>query len=132
MKKLITLILCLLSISLQAQEHRSTKAKDDFKAMNPCPSTGQSQGACPDWIIDHIIALACGGEDAPSNMQWQSIDEAKAKDKWERRGCSKPHRRSSSYRGYSANNSYYLGARGGCFTYSKNGNKRYVNRAFCN
>ena len=24
-----------------------------------------------------------GGADAPSNMQWQTIEEAKAKDKWE-------------------------------------------------
>ena len=26
---------------------------------------------------------ARGGPDEPSNMQWQSVDEAKAKDRWE-------------------------------------------------
>ena len=27
--------------------------------------------------------LKRGGADSPSNMQWQTIEEAKAKDKWE-------------------------------------------------
>lgn len=29
------------------------------------------------------------GEDAPSNMQWQTVADAKAKDKWERKECGK-------------------------------------------
>jgi hypothetical protein len=41
----------------------------------------------PGWVIDHIVPLVCGGRDAPSNMQWQTIAEAKAKDKIERRAC---------------------------------------------
>lgn len=63
------------------REHRSTKAKHDFEVM-----TGHPHG----WaghVVDHIIPLACGGADAPSNMQWQTIAEGKAKDKWERKGC---------------------------------------------
>ena len=36
-------------------------------------------------MIDPINALACGGTDAPDNMQWQSVAEGKAKDKWERK-----------------------------------------------
>lgn len=39
------------------------------------------------YVIDHITPLACGGSDAPSNMQWQTKAEAKAKDRWERKGC---------------------------------------------
>ncbi|HVB33764.1 MAG TPA: HNH endonuclease signature motif containing protein [Patescibacteria group bacterium] len=38
-------------------------------------------------VIDHIDPLACGGLDAPSNMQWQTIAAAKAKDKVERKHC---------------------------------------------
>jgi hypothetical protein len=38
-------------------------------------------------VIDHINPLACGGPDSPSNMQWQTKEAAKAKDKWERAGC---------------------------------------------
>jgi len=39
------------------------------------------------YVVDHKIALACGGADSPSNMQWQTKTDAKAKDKWERNGC---------------------------------------------
>jgi len=41
----------------------------------------------PGYVIDHVVPLACGGADAPSNMQWQSVAAAKAKDKVERIGC---------------------------------------------
>jgi hypothetical protein len=37
-------------------------------------------------VKDHIIPL-CGGADDPTNLQWQTVADAKAKDKWERRGC---------------------------------------------
>ena len=37
----------------------------------------------PGYVIDHIIPLKRGGCDCPSNMQWQTIAAAKAKDKWE-------------------------------------------------
>jgi hypothetical protein len=39
------------------------------------------------YVIDLIIPLACGGSDAPWNMQWQTAAEAKGKDKVERKGC---------------------------------------------
>jgi len=41
----------------------------------------------PGYVIDHIVPLACGGADAPSNMQWQTVADAKAKDRTERIGC---------------------------------------------
>lgn len=41
----------------------------------------------PGYVIDHIVSLACGGKDAPSNMQWQTIADGQAKDKTERVGC---------------------------------------------
>lgn len=62
---------------------RSAKAKDDFKRQHPCPSTGRSSGACPGYVIDHVIALKRGGSDDPVNMQWQTTAAAKAKDKYE-------------------------------------------------
>jgi hypothetical protein len=34
-------------------------------------------------VIDHIKALKHGGADAPSNMQWQTIAQARAKDRVE-------------------------------------------------
>jgi hypothetical protein len=71
--------------------HRSAAARDAFKREHRCPSTGRPRGACPNYVIDHIKPLAIGGADAPSNMQWQTIKAAKAKDKIECYGhpCSR-------------------------------------------
>jgi len=63
--------------------HRSQQAKDDFKKGHPCPSTGKTGGACPGYVIDHVKPLKRGGADSPSNMQWQTKQAAKAKDKTE-------------------------------------------------
>src|SRR4051812_5589100 len=82
--KLRSLVTALLLAAGSARQHRSHHAILVFKRSHPCPSTGQPRGRCPGYVIDHIRPLICGGEDAPENMQWQTIPEAKAKDRWER------------------------------------------------
>ena len=62
---------------------RSPVAKDHFKKAHPCPSTGKSSGACPGYVIDHVMPLKRGGRDAPDNMQWQTKEAAKLKDRTE-------------------------------------------------
>jgi 5-methylcytosine-specific restriction endonuclease McrA len=62
---------------------RSTTAKHDFQKAHPCPSTHKTTGACPGYVIDHVVPLKRGGADSPSNMQWQTTAAAKAKDKVE-------------------------------------------------
>ena len=62
---------------------RSSTAKHEFERSNPCPSTGRTSGRCPGHVVDHKTALKRGGADSPSNMQWQTKAEAKAKDKVE-------------------------------------------------
>jgi len=62
---------------------RSAKARAQFMRMHPCPSTGRHRGPCPGYVIDHIVALKRGGADRPGNMQWQTVQEAKEKDRYE-------------------------------------------------
>lgn len=62
---------------------RSSEEKAAFKKSRPCPSTGKSSGACPGYVVDHVVPLKRGGADRPDNMQWQTTAAAKAKDKTE-------------------------------------------------
>ena len=45
--------------------------------------TGYTHGR-PGYVIDHVVPLACGGADAVGNLQWQTVADAKAKDRTER------------------------------------------------
>ena len=44
---------------------------------------GETTGTCPGYVADHVIPLRRGGADAVENMQWQSKEEAKTKDRIE-------------------------------------------------
>jgi len=66
---------------------RMSTAEIQFRAANPCPATGLPRGLCKGYVVDRIIPVVCGGSEAPDNMQWQTLAEARAKDKWERIGC---------------------------------------------
>jgi len=56
---------------------RSSSEKHAFMKQSGYPK------GRPGYVVDHIIPLKKGGCDCPSNMQWQTIKDAKAKDKWE-------------------------------------------------
>lgn len=88
MKQLIA-GLALALLFAPAADARSQAAKRAFVKAHACPATGLHKRPCPGYVIDHIKALACGGKDAPNNMQWQTLAEGKAKDRIERRGCRK-------------------------------------------
>jgi hypothetical protein len=60
---------------------QNKKAK--FEKTHPCPSTGKSSGACPGYVVDHVRPLKRGGADRPENMQWQTKEAARQKDKTE-------------------------------------------------
>jgi hypothetical protein len=74
------LLCCLLASTIEARIPRSSAAKAAFARLHACPSTGRHVPHCPEYVIDHVVPLACGGADAPSNMQWQTIAAGKAKD----------------------------------------------------
>jgi hypothetical protein len=91
MTRILALACCLaLAPSLTpAKEYRSLEVKHEFQGQHPCPSTGRTTGPCPGYIKDHVKALACGGPDSVANLQWQTVEAAKAKDKWERKSCGR-------------------------------------------
>jgi hypothetical protein len=87
--RLLAAFLALTSLSpAEAKQHRSYHAIKQFKLEHPCPANGRYKGRCPGYVIDHVKPLACGGLDSPKNMQWQSVEDAKQKDKWERKVCT--------------------------------------------
>jgi hypothetical protein len=89
LRAIVALSLVLAVAVADAASVRSSSAKAEFKREHPCPATGARSGPCGGYVIDHVVPLACGGADAPRNMQWQTIAEAKAKDRWELKGCRK-------------------------------------------
>lgn len=74
------LLLLLVALSAGARDRAQVR---EFRKTHPCPITGQIRGACPGWVVDHIIPLCAGGADRPFNMQWQEKAEALEKDKTE-------------------------------------------------
>jgi hypothetical protein len=56
---------------------RSEKAKKQFMKQSGYPN------GRPGYVVDHIVPLKRGGLDTSSNMQWQTKEAAKAKDKRE-------------------------------------------------
>ena len=86
MKSAILILLTLFSSLADAAE-RSAAQRAAFVKANPCPATGKPRGACPGYVVDHIEPLCAGGADHPANMQWQTVADAKAKDKDEWQTC---------------------------------------------
>jgi 5-methylcytosine-specific restriction endonuclease McrA len=66
---------------------RDLSARRDFMLHTYCPSTSTYALVCPGYVVDHIVPLSCGGPDKPENMQYQTTEAAKEKDKWERLQC---------------------------------------------
>lgn len=86
-KPLILLILCIALFAAHEQAYasacRSRAAVVKFKKLNPCPDYLVVNGKCTG-IVDHECALANNGIDDPyKNMQWQSPEASKAKDRIE-------------------------------------------------
>lgn len=82
----IAAALALNGLAAEAVE-RDPKMRRWFQYTHPCPANGAKTGPCPGWVVDHVQALACGGRDHPDNMQWQTVEAAKEKDRQELKTC---------------------------------------------
>lgn len=71
----------------EAKPDRSRSVVRAFMKANPCPANGATRGTCPGYVVDHIQPLCAGGADVVENMQWQTVSEAKEKDRLERQHC---------------------------------------------
>lgn len=80
---------CALSTGASACAQRSKKVLREFVKQQACPATGLHRLPCPGYVMDHIIPIACGGADDPANLQWQTREDAKAKDRWELKDCAR-------------------------------------------
>ena|ERR1700674_1827331 len=78
------------SQSRNSSSAKSTKAEPYSKSAAAkavfMRESGYSHGR-PGYVVSYRKTLACGGADDPSNMEWQTIAEAKAKSKAGKQGC---------------------------------------------
>lgn len=74
------LLACYAAAWYQAQPEQI--ARDPKVRLEFLKQTGHPQG-WPGHVDDHKIPLCAGGPDAVDNMQWQTKDDAAAKDKFE-------------------------------------------------
>jgi hypothetical protein len=65
-----------------ARDKNGRIKRSEAAKMRFLRETGYPHGR-PGYVVDHIIPLSKGGADDPSNMQWQTIQDAKAKDRTE-------------------------------------------------
>jgi len=72
----------------EAQGQAQPQGKTRFQASAPLPIDREEHRLLPRLHHRPHRAAVCGGADAPSNMQWQTIAASKAKDKFERQECS--------------------------------------------
>jgi hypothetical protein len=84
----ITAAVCLVLAMMPAEAvKRDPAQRAAFMRAHPCPATGRTAGACPGYVVDHIRPLCAGGLDRPANMQWQTLADARAKDRLEAQEC---------------------------------------------
>jgi hypothetical protein len=103
LKCLLPFFICLLLLfsgTLAAQQGSASKSESSSSAAQKSSETSRSSAAKaqfmresgyrngrPGYVVAYRKPLACGGAADPSNLQWLTTAEAKAKVKAERKGC---------------------------------------------
>lgn len=83
MTRRVLCVLCVLfaALSLEAATRHRAPILAFMKA------SGYPKGR-PGYVVDHIIPLCAGGQDDPTNMQWQEKVASYRKDVFERQLCA--------------------------------------------
>jgi len=63
---------------------RNTAARRAFQREKPCPAIGQATGACPGYVVDHIVPLKRGGTDEPGICSGRRQRRRKRRTVWSR------------------------------------------------
>lgn len=69
------------------------RQQEVFIKRHPCPANGRVQASCPGYVVSYIKPLCAGGADRMTNMQWQSVAEAKKRDREAEKLCAAKGRR---------------------------------------
>lgn len=56
-----------------------------YWSFHVCPTTGLHKAPCPDYALNHVVPLACGGCDAVNNLTAVRFDAKKVIDSLERK-----------------------------------------------
>ena len=83
----LVLIPALTAFDVSATTHRDLSQLAAFQKAHPCPANGKTRGKCPGYVVDHVRPICGGGKDHPANMQWQTREAAKIKDREEWAQC---------------------------------------------
>lgn len=70
-----------------ARPARSQPAVAEFRLANPCPATGRATGRCPGYVVEYIVPPCADGENAPDNLRWLTLADARSNGTWEREYC---------------------------------------------
>lgn len=83
----LALIACLILAGATQRDHKLRRA---YIKQHPCPFT-KEQGC----ILDHRVALCRGGPDSFENLQWITKEQARVKDREDKRACAVARRANS-------------------------------------
>ncbi len=57
-----------------------------FLKRHPCPA-GKKQAGCPGYVVAYVKPLCAGGADRWTNMHWQTVAEARKKEREAQKLC---------------------------------------------
>jgi len=97
MTRLLLALAILFAGPVEAASQRDRSVRDAFQRENPCPNkqaqirpgtAGGTRGACPGYQVDHRQSICSGGRDIVANLQWLSVEDHKAKTRFDVMFCN--------------------------------------------